>query len=159
MKKLLFVTTAIGYGIGGSEKALIEMLKKLDLTKYSITVLSLKEKTEKKFERNGISVVYGEPSFLRLYEPFTTALRNIHNYKFRELMAKLCVSIITRLSKRNCAAIVWKLYKPYITPVNEEFDVVIGYGPGMASFYAMDKTSCRRKILWVDTDIKKRIWI
>lgn len=59
MKKLLFVTTAIGYGIGGSEKALIEMLKKLDLTKYSITVLSLKEKTEKKFERNGISVVYG----------------------------------------------------------------------------------------------------
>lgn len=155
MKKLLFVTSAIGYGIGGSEKALIEMLKKLDLTKYSITVLSLKEKTEKKFERNGISVVYGEPSFLRLYEPFTAALRNIHNYKFRELMAKLCVSIITRLSKRNCAAIVWKLYKPYITPVNEDFDVVIGYGPGMASFYAMDKTSCRRKILWVDTDIKK----
>ncbi len=47
MKKLLFVTSAIGYGIGGSEKALIEMLKKLDLTKYSITVLSLKEKRRK----------------------------------------------------------------------------------------------------------------
>lgn len=155
MKKLLFVTSALGYGVGGSEKALIEMLQRLDTTKYDITVLSLNEKTEKPFESENINVQYGYPSYLYACTPMREIIRKPFYYPPTFAALKLKVALFSRFSKtQDSSGVYWDWYNQYVAPVDEEYDVVIGYGPGTATYFAVDKVKAKRTVLWVDTDLR-----
>lgn len=155
MKKILFVTLSLGYGIGGSEKALIELIKRIDTKKYSITVLSLLEAPEKPFSYDGVKIIYGYKDFLHMTSPFREALHNFKKYKIRELFAKLHIVYASRKEKYDFNHIMWEKYKPYIKKYNESFDVVVGYGVNVATFFAIDKVDARKKVVWVNTDLKK----
>lgn len=155
MKKLLFITSALGYGVGGSEKALIEMLKRLDTTKYDITVLSLNERTEKPFESDVIRVEYGYPSYLYACTPMREIIRRPFHYPLAFALTKLKVALYTRVTKsQDYSGMLWDWYSRYVAPVDEEYDVVIGYGPGTATYFAVDKVKAKKTVLWVDTDLR-----
>lgn len=155
-KKLLFVTAALGYGIGGSEKALIEMLKCLDLSKYDITVLSLNEKPEKPFYKDGIKVIYGCKDFLHMSMPLRDVIKKPFKYSLKQLWVKFKIAFDSRMKSigLSCEKI-WELISDFISPEKTYYDIVIGYGPGLATFYAIDKVKSGHKILWVDTDLEK----
>lgn len=155
MKKLIFVTLALGYGIGGSEKALIQMLKEIDLSSYEVTVLSLLEAPENPFVREGIKVIYGHKDFLHMSMPFKKMLCNFNKYSLGALGAKIKTLIASRIRKFDFSDIMWKSYKPYIGMLEEKYDVAIGYGVNTALFFATDKIVAEKKVMWVNTDLKK----
>lgn len=155
-KKLLFVTLTLGYGVGGSEKALIEMLKCLDLDKYDVSILCLTEKSGIPFERRGIRVMYGCNEYLHMAKPLRQVLKNPFRYSIRQLITKCRVVIQSRFQSAGVPyEIMWERFSPYIPMNDEEYDVVIGYGPGLATFYAIDKVHATKKVLWLDTDLSK----
>lgn len=153
MRRILFVTAALGYGIGGSEKALIEMLKHLDSKKYEVTVLSLNEKPEKPFGREGIDIVYGFEPLLRISKPLRYALTHMQEYTMRELVSKIQIAIKTRLTKGYTAKYIWERYRKLLPKASDRYDIVVGYGLGFATFFATDKVDADRRILWMDNDL------
>ena len=155
-KKLLFVTLALGYGVGGSEKALIEMLKCLDLDKYEISVLSLMDAPELPFQWTGIKVIYGCDAFLHMSKPLRQVLANPLSYSLEQLVIKFRIGIESRIPSIGVSyEKTWEWFCPHIPMNDEHYDIVIGYGPGLASFYAIDKVNTTKKVLWVDTDLRK----
>lgn len=155
MKKILFVTLALGYGVGGSEKALIEMLKKLDLNKYHVTVLSLLEKPEKPFVYDNINVIYGYADFLHITKPIRQMVRNLKDYTISEIFTKMKLSLIPRFLKGDVSKKIWINQRRHIKKFDQTFDVVIGYGVNTATFFAIDKVDADKKVVWVNTDLRK----
>lgn len=155
MKKLIFVTLALGYGLGGSEKALMQMLKEIDQSRYEVTVLSLMEAPEKPFSCDGIKVIYGCKDFLHLSLPFKKMLENLKEYSIREIWAKTKFMIATRAKKADIPGFMWKCYRPFIKALDEKYDVAVGYGVNTATFFAVDKVKADKKVLWVNTDLRK----
>lgn len=153
MKRILFVTAALGYGIGGSEKALIEMLKCMDLKKYKITVLTLTEKPEKPFYWNGIDVVYGFEPLIRISKPLRYVLTHMQEYKMRELVSKIQIALKTRQTNGYTANYIWERYRQLLPMVDGKYDIVVGYGLGFATFFATDMVDADRRILWMDNDL------
>lgn len=153
MKRILFVTAALGYGIGGSEKALIEMLKCMDLKKYKITVLTLTEKPEKPFYWNGIDVVYGFEPLLRISKPLRYVLTHMQEYKVCELVTKIQIALKTRQTNGYTANYIWERYRKLLPMVEGKYDIVVGYGLGFATFFATDMVDADRRILWMDNDL------
>lgn len=155
MKRILIVTSALGYGIGGSEKALIEMLKKMDTQRYDISVLSLTGEGEQPFYWDAIHTTYGYGDFLSMTEPLRKAISHAGDYSPGALFSKLLVSIVSRSVRRDISDYAWERYKRYIAPLPEEYDVAIGYGVGMATYFVADKVRAKHKIFWTDTDLQK----
>lgn len=153
MLSVLFVTAALGYGIGGSEKALIDLLNNINTEKYDITVLSLNPAPPKRFSSDKIKIIYGYDPYLRMITPFRSVLKDLKDYTREEIKAKLKVAFITRIKKKSTSGDLWDLESPFIESFNKRFDLAIGYGLGVATFFASDKVSAMRKILWMDSDL------
>lgn len=150
--KLLIVTSALGYGIGGSEKALIEMLKTIDTEKFEVTVLSLTEAPEKPFRHETINVIYGCPSFLRAHAPASIVLKSA-DYSIKEKIRKLFLATYTRMHKGDFSKTLWLNYKSQIAKLPCLYDVAIGYGVGFATYFVVDKVDARLKIGWLNTSL------
>lgn len=155
MKRILIVTSALGYGIGGSEKALIEMLKRMDTQRYDISVLSLTGEGEQPFYWDAIHTTYGYGDVLSMTEPFRKAMAHAGDYPPGALFSKLLVSVVSRGARHDISDYIWERYKRYIAPLPEEYDVAIGYGVGMATYFVADKVRAKHKIFWTDTDLQK----
>jgi glycosyltransferase involved in cell wall biosynthesis len=57
-------------------------------------------------------------------------------------------------AKKDFSADFWKAFSTYIPDIHEQYDVTIGYGPGLASLFAMEKVpNGGKKILWVNTNL------
>ena len=98
MKNILIVAAAIGHGVGGSEKALMEMLNKIDTDYYKITVLSLTEAPAHPYVNDKMQIIYGCPDFLKMISSFSNSIKfkNIRSYSIAQLMSKLRVSLSAR---------------------------------------------------------------
>ncbi len=153
MINIIFVTAAIGYGIGGSEKALIEMLKCMDKTKYKITVLSLNKQPEKPFIHKDIKIIYGYKDFERINTPLRSIITRPWKYSLKEITGKFKIAVFSRFSKKNFSHKIWEIYKGFINNYPENYDIAVGYGLGLATFFAIDKVNANRKILWMDNDM------
>lgn len=150
--KMLIVTEALGYGIGGSEKALIEMLKAIDTEKFEVTVLSLTEAPEKPFKHETINVTYGCPSFLKAHTPASIVLKSAE-YSIEEKIRKLFLATYTRVHKGDFSKTLWLNYKNHIAKSPYLYDVAIGYGVGFATYFVVDKVDARLKIGWLNTSL------
>ena len=59
-----------------------------------------------------------------------------------------------RNGSKHPGQVMWRWLSCYVDPFEENFDAVIGYGQGTASFFAIDKVpNGGMKILWVNTDL------
>lgn len=153
MKRLLFVIGSLS--MGGAEKCMAEMLRHVDLQRYEVTVLALGyEKNMHRFDPK-IRVINGYPSFDRISAPMSRfALKAVAKAQFGALAAKLGFWLACRREKKHVGQLMWERLSEYVEPFTEEFDAVIGYGQGTASFFAMDKVpNATMKILWVNTDL------
>lgn len=149
---MLIVTQALGYGIGGSEKALIEMLKALDMNKFDVTVLSLSEKPDKPYIDNTKKIIYGCEDFLRAHKPLSSVIKS-PDYSFFEKLEKLYLAIYTRVHKGDFSKKLWLSYRKRIHTDSEFYDVAIGYGVGLSTYYVVDRVNARLKIGWLNTSL------
>lgn len=155
MKNILIVTAAIGHGVGGSEKALMEMLNKIDTDYYKITVLSLTEAPAHPYVNDKMQIIYGCPDFLKMISSFSNSIKfkNIRSYSIAQLMSKLRVSLSARKKSVELSKMTWEQYKPWIRPDESYYDAAIGYGVGLATYYTAEKTRAKTKIAWLNTSI------
>lgn len=154
-KNILFISASLG--LGGSEKCMTEMIKRIDLEKYNVTVLALiKVKTEIKFDKR-IKVINGYPFFEQLNLPMKSAITyGIKEKNIKYLFFKIKYWISTKKGEKHISEYFWKNLSRMILPYNEEYDVAIGYGQGYATYFCIDKvSSVHKKILWVNTDLER----
>lgn len=152
-KKLLIVCVSLG--LGGSERCMTEMLRNMDLSRYDITLQSLIPVENKNAIPEGIRVINGYPGFdtqeisMRRYIP-----QLLKKGKFAAAAKRSLYWYRVNVRKREYTACFWQSYAKEIPAVEEQYDVTIGYGPGYASFFAMDKVpNGGKKILWVNTNL------
>lgn len=151
--KLLFVCVSLG--LGGSERCMTEMLRHIDLNRYEVTLLALIPVDNQNQIPDGIRIINGYDGFefcdmpMRQFVPW--ALRN---GKLGLLARKSRYWYNITLRKADMTYYFWKFLAREIPTLAECYDVTIGYGPGLASFFAMDKVpNGGKKILWVNTNL------
>lgn len=144
MKNLLFVVHTLK--IGGAERVLINLLKKIDKEKYSITVLAL--------------VNDGQ---------YVKELKNIDGIKYKYIFNSYfknsrynAKSKVNKISKQ-IMNLIWKIYlllikyfpkMLYKKSIKEKYDIEIAFLEGkVAKFVANSTNEESKKIVWIHTDI------
>lgn len=153
MKRLLFVIGSLS--MGGAEKCMAEMLRHVDLQRYEVTVLALDYENNMHRMDSKIRVINGYPSFAWANMPLSKfAPMALKKFKIAALVRKSRYWLACRRSKKHLGQLMWERLSGYVEPFEEPFDAVIGYGQGIASFFAIDKVpNAKKKILWVNTDL------
>lgn len=156
MKKVLFISNSLG--LGGSEKAMSEMINRMNLEKYDITVLSLnKTKSYVSFDSR-IKIINGWKSIERIMIPWRKYIFSFHRYRdIGELIRKTIFSIKCRYNykKTHISKFFWECFEKKIDKIDTFYDIVIGYGQGTPTYFLKDKVNANKKIAWLNTDLEK----
>lgn len=158
MKKILFM--CINMNVGGTEKALINMLNEIDNNKYDVTLFMLEQ--------------YGEflsqiPSFVKIkyltnYDsikpfikepPHILAKKLIKNKKYLKGFNTLFNYSISKITKdiSNYYRYILKNYKK----LDEEYDLAVAYAGPMdfITYFVLNKIKAKKKVQWIHFDITK----
>ena len=154
-KKILIVTASLG--LGGSEKALTEMVNLFDFDKYDVDVLSLLKNIDVSMIHKRANVINGYIKFDVNESLKKSILPLLCKGDFRLVYNRIRFSISCKNNKSNThtSKFYWKYFKNMIPTYEEEYDIVIGYGQGIATYFAHDKVNAKKKILWLNTDLEK----
>ena len=152
-KKILFVCVSLG--LGGSERCMTEMLRNLDQERYDITVRSLIPVENMNIIPDGIRVINGYEGFAECDLPMRQFVpQALKKGQFLKLIRKSVYWYRVTYGKTDFTKAFWQSFSEYIPELKESYDITIGYGPGLASLFAMDKVpNGGRKILWVNTNL------
>lgn len=146
-KRLLFVIDSLG--VGGAEKSLVTLLNLLDYSCYEVDLQLF---------------AYGG-TFERFLPKELNLLPPLDYVKFlsvplwwqvlypRKLWNRLNYSIKTRMSNLNHsdrARIYWNTIGECFSKSDKLYDVAIGYGQNIPTFYVMDKVTASKKYVWVN---------
>ena len=145
MKRILFVVHTLQ--IGGAEKVLIDILDKIDKTKFNITVLAIVD--DGLYKKNLEEIK--EVKYKYLFKTYFKKSRNNKNSKFYKISNKI-MDIIWKWYILLLKYIPKTLYKKAVK--KEEYDVEIAFLEGKISkFVANSNNKKSMKIAWIHTDI------
>lgn len=156
MKKILFITNSLG--LGGSEKAMAEMINRMDRSKYDITILSLNDTDSYVSIDPGIEIINGWKSLERFAIPARRYILSFYKYgSICDLIRKLVFTFKCKcnLKKTHISKFFWSCFEKGIDKVDTFYDVVIGYGQNMPTYFLKDKVNTNKKIAWLNTDLEK----
>ncbi|MEH7226786.1 glycosyltransferase, partial [Bacillus sp. JJ1566] len=157
-KKILFVL--INMNVGGTEKALLNMVNEFPLDKYEITIFML--------EKYGGFLKYIPPEvnvqYFLDYNSIKDILNNPPRFTFIDLLKKgkifrafmiLKLHIITKVLQDRSLFFKYLLRK-YPT-LNEEYDIAVAYdGPmDFISYFVLKKVKARKRLQWIHFDVTK----
>lgn len=132
MKKVLFVLESLGGG--GAEKVLTTLVRKLDKTKFDITVLTVVN-TGVYIEEVSqyCRVQYMLPDYVQLHNIFE---KINYKLKYKEIYSRP----------------IEEIYSKYVT---EKYDVEIGFVEGFATkFVAASSNPNSKKVCWIHSDME-----
>lgn len=158
MKKVLFMI--INMNVGGTEKALLNMISEMPRDKFEISILMLEEYGGflEQIPKD-INVEY-----LRCYDQLKNILNNTPQYLALELIKNgyfikginiLLIHILTKvLGHRNL------FYKYVLKDCNykqKQYDIAIAYaGPmELITYFILNKVKAKKKVQWIHFDIDK----
>ncbi|MDQ8735934.1 glycosyltransferase [Paenibacillus sp. LHD-38] len=156
-KKLLFMV--INMNVGGTEKALLNMIEELPKDKYEITILML-EKYGGFLSSIPINVHveyvkdYSEFKNMVNDPPLLTVKNLMRKCKFVEGGMMLILYIVTKLL--NDRSLLFKyLLRHHV--FKNEYDVAVAYaGPmDLISYFVLNKIKAKKKIQWIHFDVTK----
>lgn len=158
MKKIILMI--INMNVGGTEKALLNMISEMSKKQYEITILMLEE--------------YGEflnaiPSkvhvvFLKGFSDIKDILNGpprkvAHSYfKHGKVLKAFNILYLHYFSKLlNNRSIFYKYLLRNHTPLESEYDIAVAYAGPMdfISFFVINKINAKKKIQWIHFDITK----
>ncbi len=145
----------LSFGLGGSERCMTEMLKNMDLERYDITLRSLIPVENVNEIPQGIKVINGYEGFAMCSEPMRSFVpQALKKLQFGKLVWKSIYWYAVTYGNREYTASFWRNMSRYVPELSEGYDVTIGYGPGLASLFVIDKVpNGGKKILWVNTNL------
>ena len=156
MKKIIFVIDSLA--CGGAEKSLVALLKHLDYSKYDVDLLYFSHEDE--YFKDDI------PSQVHIIQPDINtqlALSSksfvIHNLKLVQYLPLAFLRIwleVIRIIRKNkykkCRIQNWNKLKKYVPPLQQCYDVAIGFLEAYPVYYVIDKVKAKRYISWLRTD-------
>jgi glycosyltransferase involved in cell wall biosynthesis len=146
--------------IGGTEKALLNMLAEMPIGKYDITLLLL--------EQYGEFLDYIPPEvhvdFLQGYEniqklindsPYTNAINLFRNRKYVKAFNILLLHLMSKIT--NNKTFFYKYILRKYPMVEEEYDIALAYAGPMdfITYYVLKKIKSKKKIQWIHFDVTK----
>lgn len=157
-QKILFMV--INMNIGGTEKALLNMIDEINPNEFEVTILMLEKyggflnqipqwvnvKYVKNYEY--IKEIYSKPPFKVSKELINLGeLKKGFNIGFSHLIYKLT----------NDRSAYFKYILKDCGDLNEEYDIAVAYaGPmDLISYYVINKINAKKKIQWIHFDVTK----
>ncbi len=144
-KKVLFVIDSLT--CGGAEKSLVSLLPLLDYDKMEVELLMVK--------RGGIFDRY-VPSNINIQTiPNPRGIKAIWTYICRLYFSFLLRFLPAIGIKRNSAELNWIARSSAFMPIQQSYDVAVAYQQGFSTYYVAQKIKARKKIAWINNDLKK----
>lgn len=157
-KNILFMI--INMNIGGTERALLNMINEMDIKKYNVTILML--------EKYG-GFLSDIPSWVNIkyvdeYKNFKSLYNNspikssIQLIKQGKLIKGLSIGISHLIYKiTNDRSLYFKYLLKECKAIEEEYDIAVAYaGPmDLISYYIINKVKAKEKIQWIHFDVTK----
>lgn len=157
-KKVIFMI--INMNIGGTEKALLNMIAEMPKEKFDTTILMLEKyggflnqippevKVEYVEGFNEIKNVYHNP-------PHLSALTFFRKGKIFQAISLLSIHIMSKILNNRSYYLKHLLKK--CAAKKEEYDVAVAYaGPmDLISYYVLNKIKAKKKVQWVHFDVTK----
>ncbi len=156
MKTILFISNSLG--LGGSEKAMTEMINRMDMEKYDITILSLNECYNYFTFDPRIKIINGWESLERFTISATKYILSFYKYgTLNDLIRKIIFTIKCKCNhkKTHISKFFWTCFEKSIDKVDTFYDAVIAYGQNMPTCFLLDKVNTNKKIAWLNTDLEK----
>lgn len=154
-KKILFISASLG--LGGSEKCMTEMINRINFDIYDVTILTLMGVDIQVAVDNRVKIINGYTMFDELNYSLKQALKwGIQRKNISYVYNKLKYRVAVQFGKKHISEYFWGNLSKMIPDFNEKYDVAIGYGQGIATYFCVDKIKkVKKKILWVNTDLEK----
>ncbi len=159
MEKVLFVIPTIS--CGGAERALVELLKNMDYSKYQVDLLLFRKDDmyylneipkEVNILENDIKFQYAFYHVKHLLKP-KMFFRNMPVVLFRCWQTAMLK--IRRILKINKYYYNWKTLKKIVPNNEQNYDIAIGFLEGNSIYYVVDKVNANRKYGFFRTDFIK----
>lgn len=158
MKKILFM--AINMNIGGTEKALLNLISQISKYEYEVTLLLLEEyggflefipeniKVEYLEDYEDIKQILNSP-------PLITIKQYLKNRKFIKGINLLVIHIITKILQDR--SLLFKYVLKNYKLRDDNFDLAVSYAGPMdfITYYVYSKVKAKRKIQWIHFDVTK----
>lgn len=157
-KKVLFMV--INMNIGGTEKALLNMINEMPKNEYDTTVLMLEEYGG--FLSNipewvDIKYFNGYKKIKSILNnpPIQTIKQAVKNKTILHALTLLVLYLFSKLTGERSALFKYLLKKYPIDPT--EYDVAIAYAGPMdfISYFVIEKIKAKKKVQWIHFDITK----
>ncbi|MEG1003860.1 MAG: glycosyltransferase [Clostridium sp.] len=157
MKKIIFMI--INMNLGGTEKALLNMIDEIPINDYEITILML--------EKYGALLEdippYVKVKYLDEYERIRPLINNspksvIENHiENREVIKAIKCGIYNIIAKlRGDRTQYYKYLAKRLKVINEEYDIAVAYAGPMEfiTYYVLNKINAKEKYQWIHFDIR-----
>lgn len=158
MKKILFML--INMNIGGTEKALLNMISEMPRDKFDITILMLEEYGGfLEYIPKDIKIKY-----LDYYKEVRDILNNPPQQIAKELIKKgkvvngISILLMHMISKiKGERSIFFKYVLKNYPDIIEEYDIAVAYAGPMdfISYFIVNKVKAKKKLQWVHFDVSK----
>ncbi|MED3397874.1 glycosyltransferase [Bacillus wiedmannii] len=157
-KKILFMV--INMNIGGTEKALLNMVAEIPKDKYEVTILMLEKKGDflnfiPKEVRIEYVKDYEEMQYI-LNRPSRLVIADlIKQRKITKALQLAVLYVISKIMKER--SVILKYCLQNYEDVYRNYDIAIAYAGPMdfISYFVANKIEARRKVQWVHFDIEK----
>ncbi|SDM78295.1 glycosyltransferase [Bacillus sp. OK048] len=158
MKKILFML--INMNVGGTEKALLNMISEIPKEDYEITILmlekyggflnSIPEHVHIKFY-NG----YKDIKHILNKPPRTTVLNFLKAGKVLQALNITLIHLLSSILKERTLLFKYLLKGYY--EIDTEYDLAVAYAGPMdfISFFVINKIKAKKKVQWIHFDINK----
>lgn len=160
-KKILFMI--INMNIGGTEKALLNMLSEIDKEKYEITVLMLEEyggflKDIPMWVNVRYLEGYGEIKEILNLPPQMIVKKLIKQGKFIKGLHIAILHLLYKIKKERTDFFKYVLKNNKV--IEEEFDLAVAYAGPMdfISYFVVNKIKAEKKIQWIHFDVTKIVF-
>jgi len=157
-KKILFMV--INMNIGGTEKALLNMVAEIPKEKYEVTILMLEKKGEfLNFIPKGVRIEYVkdyEEMQCILNKPTRLVIADfIKQRKIVKALQLAVLYVIYKVMKER--RVIFKYCLQNYEGAYKNYDIAIAYAGPMdfISYFVANKVEARRKIQWIHFDIEK----
>ncbi|MFK4414293.1 glycosyltransferase involved in cell wall biosynthesis [Bacillus sp. RC251] len=157
-KRMLFMI--INMNIGGTEKALLNMVAEIPKEKYEVTILMLEKKGDfLNFIPKGVRIEYvkgyEEMQYI-LNKPTRVVIADF--IKQRKIVKALQLAVLYVISKiMKERSVIFKYCLQNYEDAYRNYDIAIAYAGPMdfISYFVANKVEARRKIQWIHFDIEK----
>ena len=163
MKKILFVMNTMGRA--GAEKALLELLKRIDKTKYEVSLYVLTGQGE---------LINDAPEGVRLLNKKTLPV-SVHSGEGRKILMKTSLKmLLTRFNllrlvpyftvntvkmiisrSFHLEKLLWRAYSEGANRFDKRYDLAVSYIEGAAAYYVADHVKADKKAAFIHVDYKR----